>query len=52
MANEMVIGAVTDYGPLTVHWMRHRRPYYQGGSRTEAERPSPSYIVNVSLPGF
>lgn len=30
-----------------VQWMRHRRPHYKGGVALEAERPSPSYIVDV-----
>jgi hypothetical protein len=41
-------GPVTDYGATVVHWMRHREPRYKGSYRGEAERPSPSYIVDVS----
>lgn len=40
-------GPVTDYGSTTVQWMRNRRPRYQQSSFMEAERPSPSYIVDV-----
>lgn len=32
-----------------VHWMRNRKPRYQGSYSGEFERPSPSYIVDVSL---
>lgn len=41
-------GPVTDYGATIVHWMRNRRPGYQGSYRGEVERPSASYIVDVS----
>ncbi len=47
-------GPVTDYGATVVHWMRHRQPKYRGSFRGEVERPSASYIVDVSalpLPG-
>jgi len=30
-----------------VQWMRNRRPRYKGAVMLEAERPSPSYIVDV-----
>ena len=33
-----------------VQWMRHRRPQYTGGAKIEVERPSASYIVDVSTP--
>ncbi|KAL1835285.1 hypothetical protein VTK73DRAFT_5829 [Phialemonium thermophilum] len=39
---------VTDYGATIVHWMRHRQPRYKGSYKGELERPSPSYIVDVS----
>lgn len=39
---------VTDYGATMAHWMRNRNPRYKGASRGEAERPSASYIVDVS----
>jgi hypothetical protein len=42
-------GPVTDYGATFVHWMRHRRPRYKGSFAGETERPSNSYIVDVSL---
>ncbi|MCJ1473230.1 pre-mRNA cleavage and polyadenylation factor (CPF) complex subunit [Lambiella insularis] len=41
---------VTDYGSTMVQWMRHRRPRHRGGVALEAERPSPSYIVNMLPP--
>ena len=41
------IGPATDYGSSMVQWMRNRRPRYKGGVMLEAERPSPSYIVDV-----
>ena len=40
-------GAITDYGPSMVQWMRNRQPRYKGGARIEMERPSPSYIIDV-----
>lgn len=43
-----VAGPVTDYGATTTHWMRHRQPKYKGGYRGDLERPSPSYLINVS----
>lgn len=43
-----MIGPVTDYGSTMVHWMRNRKPRFQGGFHGEVERPSPSYIVDVS----
>jgi hypothetical protein len=43
-------GPVTDYSSTLVHWMRHRQPRYKGSYHGEAERPSPSYIIDVSLP--
>ncbi len=42
-------GPVTDYGATIVHWMRHRQPRYKGSFVGETERPSNSYIVDVSL---
>ncbi len=41
-------GPVTDYGATVVHWMRHRQPRNRGSFKGEAERPSASYIVDVS----
>lgn len=41
-------GPVTDYGATVTHWQHNRVPNYKGGYMGEAERPSPSYIVNVS----
>lgn len=41
-------GPVTDYGATITHWQHDRVPNYRGGYAGEAERPSPSYIVNVS----
>lgn len=32
-----------------IHFMRNRQPRYKGGFQGEMERPSPSYIVDVSL---
>lgn len=39
---------VTDYGATMAHWMRNRNPRYKGSFQGEAERPSASYIVDVS----
>ena len=44
---DIILGPVTDYGSSMLQWMRHRRPYWRGGVAIEAERPSPSYIVDV-----
>lgn len=44
----MLIGPVTDYGSTLAHWMRNREPRFKGGFKGEAERPSASYIVDVS----
>jgi hypothetical protein len=41
-------GPVTDYGSTMVHWMRNRHKMNRPGYMTEMERPSPSYIVDVS----
>ncbi|ERF68627.1 Polyadenylation factor subunit 2 [Endocarpon pusillum Z07020] len=41
---------VTDYGSSLVQYMRSRRPRYRGSHHLEAERPSPSYIVDVLPP--
>jgi len=41
-------GPVTDYGSTLVHWMRNRLPKWQGSYNGEVERPSPSYIIDVS----
>lgn len=38
---------VTDYGSSLVQYMRTRRPRYRGSHHLEAERPSPSYIVDM-----
>ena len=43
-----ITGLVTDYGSSLVQWMRTRRPRYKGGHRMEIERPSASYVVDVS----
>jgi hypothetical protein len=43
------IGPVTDYGASVVHWMLNRQPRYRGSFKGEVERPSQSYIVDVSL---
>ena len=42
-----VTGPVTDYGSTLAQWTRHRQPHYKGGVPMEAERPSPSYIIDV-----
>lgn len=42
-----VLGAITDYGPSMVQWMRNRQPRYKGGARLEMERPSPSFVIDV-----
>jgi polyadenylation factor subunit 2 len=42
-------GPVTDYGATVVHWMRRRQPRWKGSYSGETERPSNSYIVDVSL---
>jgi polyadenylation factor subunit 2 len=39
---------VTDYGSSLVQWVRTRQPRYKGGHRMETERPSASYVVDVS----
>lgn len=39
---------VTDYGSTMAHWMRHRDQRHKGSFRGERERPSASYIVDVS----
>jgi polyadenylation factor subunit 2 len=44
----MRVGPVTDYGSTTVQWMRNRRPRYKHAAAMEVERPSASYIVDVS----
>ena len=41
------LGAITDYGPSMVQWMRNRQPRFKGGAKLEMERPSPSFVVNV-----
>lgn len=48
-ANLALLGLVTDYGSSLVQWMRTRRPRYKGGHRMETERPSASYVVDVSF---
>lgn len=45
-------GPVTDYGATVTHWMRHRQPKYKGLYNGEVERPSPSYLVDVSKPSL
>jgi len=42
-------GPVTDYGSTMVRWMRNRGPKGILNPRLEQERPSASYIVDVSL---
>lgn len=32
-----------------VHWMRDRHPRFKNSFQGELERPSPSYIVDVSV---
>lgn len=49
LANCSHTGPITDYGSTMVHWMRNRQPRYKGGYQGEFERPSPSYIVDVSV---
>ncbi|KAG6027462.1 pre-mRNA cleavage and polyadenylation factor (CPF) complex subunit [Claviceps citrina] len=39
---------VTDYSSTVLHWLRHRVPNYKGSYTGERERPSASYIVDVS----
>jgi polyadenylation factor subunit 2 len=46
----MQSGATTDYGSTIVQWLRHRRPRDKRSVLFEAERPSPSYIVDVRAP--
>jgi hypothetical protein len=41
-------GPVTDYGSTLLHWIRNRQPRWKGAYHGEMERPSPSYIVDVS----
>jgi polyadenylation factor subunit 2 len=42
---------VTDYSATVTHWIRNRAPNYRGYSYIgEAERPSPSYIVDMVPP--
>jgi polyadenylation factor subunit 2 len=41
---------VTDYGTTTVQWMRNRRPRYKNMLLPELERPSASYIVDMTPP--
>jgi hypothetical protein len=43
-----ISGPVTDYSATILHWQHNRVPNYLGGYIGEAERPSPSYIVDVS----
>ena len=42
-----IIGAITDYSPTMVHWMRHRTARYKGGILGEMERPDTDYAVDV-----
>lgn len=39
---------MTDYGSSMVQWIRTRKPRYKGGHQIEVERPSASYVVDVS----
>jgi len=49
-ANKKCIkGPVTDYSSTMVQWMRNRGPRDIKNPRLEQERPSASYIVDVSL---
>lgn len=41
-------GPVTDYSSTITHWSRDRTANYKGSYHGEAERPSVSYIVDVS----
>jgi polyadenylation factor subunit 2 len=41
---------VTDYSATLLHWLHNRVPNYKGGYIGEAERPSPSYIVDMTPP--
>jgi hypothetical protein len=41
-------GPVTDYGSTMLHWIRNRQPRWKSSYHGEMERPSPSYIVDVS----
>lgn len=43
------LGPVTDYSATITHWQRNRTANYKGGYIGEAERPSASYIVDVSI---
>jgi len=44
-----ISGAITDYGSTLVHFMRNRQPRYKNSYLGEAERPSPSYIIDVRI---
>lgn len=44
-------GPVTDYSATLLHWQRNRVPNYKGSYIGESERPSASYIVDVSCAG-
>ena len=41
-------GPVTDYGSTVTHWIRNREARYQTPYFGEGERPTASYIVDVS----
>lgn len=43
---------MTDYGSSMVQWIRTRKPRYKGGHQIEVERPSASYVVDVSATDF
>jgi polyadenylation factor subunit 2 len=43
-------GAVTDYGATTVQFMRNRRARYKNTPMAETERPSASYVVDMTPP--
>ncbi|KAI9729439.1 MAG: pre-mRNA cleavage and polyadenylation factor (CPF) complex subunit [Cirrosporium novae-zelandiae] len=41
---------VTDYGTSLVQWTLNRGPRYKGTQHMETERPSVSYVVDMTLP--
>ncbi|ATY65165.1 protein PFS2 [Cordyceps militaris] len=41
---------VTDFSSTIIHWQRNRVPNYKGSYIGEAERPSPSYIIDMLPP--
>ena len=44
---DYVSGSITDYGLSMVQWMHHRQQRCMGGVRMEAERPTPSHVIDV-----